>query len=161
MRGRRGTLLALWLVLAASDAHRARGDGASDLLVCAHCHEQETALAIAAGGHAPSIDCLTCHDDRRPGIFGHGHRAKPTSCTAHHLTPVETHPPPTRKLGPAKLQRSCLKCHDPHGSTNSHLILTAIRTGNRLRPVDFHDPGDGVSQGFVDPTRPGRGLCEI
>jgi predicted CXXCH cytochrome family protein len=75
--------------------------------------------------------------------------------------PVETHPEPAHALGPARLRRSCLKCHDPHGSENAHLIRTAIRTAGRVRPIDFHDAGGAVPGGFVDPTRPGRGLCEV
>jgi hypothetical protein len=48
-----------------------------------------------------------------------------------------------------------------HGSPNAHLIRTSIRSGRRLRPIDFHDAGGAVPGGFVDPTTPGRGLCEI
>jgi predicted CXXCH cytochrome family protein len=128
--------------------------------VCGRCHERQAALAVGAGGHAPILDCTTCHEERRPGVFGRGHRAIPKSCTSHH-TAVATHPPPTATPQPAQLRRSCLKCHDPHGSTNAHLVRTSIRTGGRLRPVEFHAGDDGLSPSFVDPARPGRGLCEI
>ena len=127
----------------------------ADSGVCARCHGTQAALA-ATGGHAPTLDCLTCHEDRRPGFFGHGHRTVPTSCTDHHTTMPATHPPPAAPLGTVRLQRSCLKCHDVHGSTNAHLIRTTIRARGRLRSVTFHDAGD-----FVDPANPGHGLCEV
>jgi predicted CXXCH cytochrome family protein len=161
MRERRRVLLALWLAVGAASAGRALAQDASDPGICARCHETEAALATFTGGHAPFLDCLTCHEDRRPGFFGRRHRAIPTSCTSHHTTAVETHPPPGRALRPARLRRNCLKCHDPHGSENAHLIRTAIRTGRRFRPIDFHDSGDAVPATFVDQTTPGRGLCEV
>lgn len=154
-------LLAVWLALAVAGAGRAWADGLSDAGICAACHEREAGLAVREGGHAPALDCLTCHEDRRPGSFGRGHRAIPTSCTGHHATAVETHPPRGRRLRGARLRRSCLSCHDPHGSTNAHLVPSAIRTRRRLRPIDFHDAGGVVAGGFVDPTTPGRGVCEI
>ena len=144
------------LAVGVAGVARAWAGGASDPGICARCHETQAALATFAGGHADSLDCVTCHEDRRPGSFGPRHRTIPTSCTTHHTTPTETHPPPARALRPARLRRSCLRCHDVHGSPNAHLIRTAIFTRSRLRPVDFHDVGP-----FVDPTLPGRGLCEI
>ena len=151
----------MWLAAAAAGPAPVRAAPPSDVGACAVCHDTEAALATFTGGHAPSIDCVACHDDRRPGVFGRGHRAIPTSCTAHHTVPAATHPPPHRRLGRARLRQSCLKCHDPHGSTNAHLIRTTIRTRGRLRPVDFHEPTDGTPPAFVDTTHPGRGLCEI
>jgi len=157
MPDQRGTLLAL-VVATAVVVAPAWAEGPA--VVCGRCHDTQAALASAVGGHALSLDCVTCHDDRRPGVFGPGHRAIPQSCTAHHTVPTETHPPPTKTLGPARLQRSCLKCHDPHGSSNAHLLLTRIRTGGRFRPVSVHESEDGLT-GLVDPARPGKGLCEI
>jgi predicted CXXCH cytochrome family protein len=127
----------------------------ADAGICARCHEQEAALAQFDGGHAAVLDCTTCHEERRPGVFGHRHRKVPTSCTSHHAG-VETHPARTADLRPGRLRRSCLKGHDVHGSTNAHLVRTAIRARGRLRPVEFVT-GDS----FVDPERPGRGLCEV
>jgi predicted CXXCH cytochrome family protein len=147
----------VWSVAVAAAA---RADTATDAAVCARCHETQAALATFAGGHAPSLDCVTCHDDRRPGAFGPGHRGVPRSCTTHHTAAVETHPPPARPLGGARLRRSCLRCHDPHGSPNAHLVRPAILTRGRFRPVSFHD-GGGAPLPFVDPARPGRGLCEM
>jgi len=133
---------------------------AADAGICARCHETEAALATHAGGHA-TLACETCHEDRRPGSVGPGHRAIPTSCTSHHATAPATHPPPARALGPARLRRTCLACHDVHGSDNAHLVRTAIRVRHRFRPIRFTDAGGAVAGGFVDPAAPGRGLCEV
>jgi predicted CXXCH cytochrome family protein len=152
-------LLASWL--AAAGATGARADGVSDSGICARCHETQAGLAAEEGGHLPLLDCITCHEDRRPGTVGRGHRAIPASCTAHHGTVVETHPEPAGTLRAARLRRRCLTCHEPHGSKNAHLIRTVIRKGRRLHPIDFDDAGGAVSGGFVDPAAPGTGLCEV
>ncbi len=152
-------LPALWLALAAAAAPP--GASASDAAICARCHETEAALAAFDGGHAPSIDCITCHEDRRPGVFGNGHRAIPASCTSHHATPVVTHPPPAHALRPVRERRRCLRCHDPHGSENAHLIRTAILARGRFRPIDFRPPAADAPLPFVDTARPGHGLCEV
>jgi len=136
-------VLGLCVSLATADAYADPG-------ICLECH----ATQVAAGGHATNLDCVLCHEDRRPGRVGRRHRAVPTSCTGHHA--VETHPPVGPHLRPARLQRSCLKCHDAHGSENAHLIRTTIRTRGRLIAIDFRDPA-----AFVDAARPGRGLCEV
>ena len=149
MRERTRLVVALSVVLGAALGARAWAVD-SDPGICAHCHE----TPVAAGGHAASLDCTTCHEDRRPGIYGRRHRAIPTSCTSHHT--IETHPPMDRPLGPARLQRSCLKCHDVHGSENAHLVRTTIRTRGQLHPIDFVDP-----TAFVDVAKPGNGLCEV
>ncbi len=151
-------MLAVAAVAVAGLVRAWAADG-SNFGVCAGCHDTEAALAAEEGGHA-SIDCVTCHDDRRPGAVGRGHRTIPTSCTTHHATTAAIHPAPTRTLRPARLQRRCLQCHDPHGSTNAHLIRTAIRKRGRLRPIDFHAAGGAVPGGFVDAATPGHGLCE-
>ena len=54
-----------------------------DAAICARCHENEAALAASTGGHASDLDCLSCHQDRRPNHFGHGHRTVPR-CASHH-----------------------------------------------------------------------------
>jgi predicted CXXCH cytochrome family protein len=159
MRASRAILPALVMLASAAGVIAGPVEAASDSGICARCHDTQAVLAAGAGGHAASLDCMTCHEDRRPGIFGDRHRTIPTSCTSHHQTTVETHP--MRDLGPARLRRSCLKCHDVHGSPNAHLIRTGIRTRGRLRRVDFRAPADGTSPDFVDTARPGRGLCEI
>jgi predicted CXXCH cytochrome family protein len=152
-------LLAFGWVLATTTV--AGGEDVSGSGICARCHEAQAALAAFSGGHAPSLDCVTCHEDRRPGVFGRRHRAIPTSCTTHHATPVETHPVPRHTLRPVRLQRNCLRCHDAHGSQNAQLIRATIRTRRRLRAVDFRAAAEGESPAFVDPATPGRGLCEV
>jgi predicted CXXCH cytochrome family protein len=143
MRARSGIVLGLWVVLAA-------GESTADPGICVECH----ATQLAAGGHAANLDCVICHEDRRPGTVGRRHRTIPTSCTSHHA--VETHPRVGGRVRAARVQRSCLKCHDAHGSENVHLIRTMIRTRGRLFRVDFRDPA-----AFIDPARPGHGLCEV
>lgn len=154
----RGRSLALWLLLVAT-VPAVRAQELGDSAICARCHGEEAALAAVAGGHAPLLDCAVCHEDRRPGRFGHGHRTIPTSCTSHHQVSVETHPTPDKELRPKRLRRKCLTCHDPHGSPNAHLIRPFIRTRGRLRPIAF--PESAGSPPFVDSDRPGRGLCEV
>src|SRR4030095_14811743 len=55
----------------------------------------------------------------------------------------------------------CLTCHDPHSSPNAHLVRTDIRVPHNFRPIAFGDQGGAVTGGFVDPSHPGRGLCEV
>ncbi len=153
-----GSLLVLCLMVLGTGA---RAGSLSESGICARCHETEAGLAADAGGHAPFVDCFSCHDDRRPGHFGHGHRTIPTTCLTHHTVDVDGHPARTPPRKPAALRRNCLSCHDPHGSTNAHLIRTTIRTRGKLRPIDFHDAGGAVPGGFVDPVNPGHGLCEV
>jgi predicted CXXCH cytochrome family protein len=156
MRDARAVVALCLVVGVAAAGAAAAADGLAGL--CSRCHEAQVSL-LAMGGHAPALDCVTCHEERRPGRFGRGHRSTPSTCTSHHAMPIETHPPMDRAPKPARLRRSCLKCHEPHGSENSHLVRPSIRTRGRVRPVEFHD--DGGSASFVDPARPGRGLCEV
>ena len=175
MRSRSAALLAVCLLevcllTAPTGTAPARTDGIADAGICARCHEVQPALAAEAGGHAAFLDCVVCHEDRRPRRFGRRHRTVPTSCTSHHRTAETPHPRPGRALRPPRERRRCLKCHEVHGSTNASLVRTEIRWRGRLRPIDFpidvegvdgglaDDAGDG---GFVDPAMPGHGLCEI
>jgi predicted CXXCH cytochrome family protein len=140
---------------------RTRAADFNDPGICARCHDTQVAAVESTGGHAATLDCAVCHEDARPGVFGRGHRSIPTSCTTHHATPAATHPAPRRSLPPKKIERRCLACHDVHGSSNAHLVRTSIKARGRLRRVDFQDAGGAVAGGFVDPSHPGRGLCEI
>jgi predicted CXXCH cytochrome family protein len=153
-------LVALCLVVAVACTARAWADGVADSGICARCHEIQAGLAASEGGHAAFLDCTTCHEIRRAGV-GRRHRTIPRDCTRHHATPVQTHPTPARTLKPRRLQRRCLKCHEPHGSENAHLVRSRIRKRGRLHPIDFQAAGGVVPGGFVDPVNPGTGLCEI
>lgn len=125
--------------------------------LCARCHESQAALVASAGGHAPGLDCLSCHADRRPGRFGPRHRSS-TRCATHHGE--GGHPPRERAAGAAT--RNCLACHDVHGSSNAELVRPLVRNRRmRLVPIHFDNPGGATPGGFTDPADPGRGLCEV
>jgi len=154
-------VLAFGVAMMAAPAARAQQNPSSDPGPCINCHHTQSVLAAGEDGHTPLISCPVCHEDRRPGIVGPGHRSIPASCTGHHTTMVETHPEPKHPLRPRRLRQTCLACHDPHGSHNAMLIHPAIRTSGRLRAIDFQDAGGAVPGGFVDPMKPGHGLCEV
>jgi predicted CXXCH cytochrome family protein len=125
--------------------------------VCARCHESEAAANNAVGGHAPKLDCLSCHEIRRPGHFGPGHASKP-ACTSHHDT--MGHPPAAVAHARRDPSRVCLRCHDPHGSTNLALVRPALRLRGRLRAVELIDDSGASPTGFTHPDAPGTGVCE-
>jgi hypothetical protein len=129
-------------------------DGAG---ICTRCHGDESALGAAYGGHAPGLDCTSCHADRRPGVFGLSHRSVPRCSDCHEET---RHPP--RANGRRAPNRNCLRCHGPHGSPNLALVKSAIRTpAGRLAPIRFDSEAGAAPGGFTDPTDPGKGLCEV
>jgi len=131
---------------------------AEDAAVCARCHEQQSVLA-AAGGHAFNVDCLSCHQDRRPGRVGHGHRTI-AGCTTHH--DVVGHPPHAVARSRRQPSRTCLVCHDPHGSPNLSLVRPAVPPRpHQLKAVTFTTEQGAAPGGFTDPAAPGTGLCEI
>jgi predicted CXXCH cytochrome family protein len=152
-------LLAMWAGVALGCVPYARAQDFTDPGICAHCHATQAALA-SDGGHAPLLDCAACHEDRRPGRIGRGHRSIPRSCTNHHATAVAPHPESKRTLKPIRLRRRCLTCHDVHGSSNANLMRSLVRFRGRLHAIDFHAAGGAVPGGFADPVNPGRGLCE-
>lgn len=135
--------------------------GATDsALLCGRCHDPEAAQAATTGGHAAGVDCVDCHEDRRPGRFARRHRTI-TTCLTHHVGPTR-HPPVPAKRAGRGVQRNCLACHDPHGSTNAHLVRTVLPTDRfHQRAVQFTNEGGAVPGSFADPTTPGRGLCEV
>lgn len=125
--------------------------------VCAGCHPVEAADWVATGGHAPTLDCISCHRDVRPNRFGRGHRAI-ARCTSHHA--VEGHPPRRRPRHGRRAQRNCLACHQPHGSSNLALVRPKVRRRRRLIPAVFTDESGAAPGGFTNPQAPGTGLCE-
>ncbi len=130
-------------------------------LLCGRCHDSKVAQVATTGGHAADVDCVDCHEDRRPGRFARRHRTIPT-CLTHHVSPTTRHPPLPAKRAARGVQGNCLACHDPHGSTNAHLVRTAIPTGRfRQRAVQFTNDSGAATGSFVDPAAPGRGLCEV
>ena len=138
-------------------AQAADGDGGPSTL-CARCHDSQTTLRAATGGHTSGLECVDCHADRRPGKFGRRHRAVPRCSSCHDET---RHPPGATGAAPQK-QRNCLVCHDVHGSTNLHLVraLLPVRA-DKLVAVRFDNEAGAAVGGFTDPTAPGTGLCEV
>jgi predicted CXXCH cytochrome family protein len=137
----------------------ADGSGRGEPVLCARCHDAQAALAVATGGHAAGLDCIDCHADRRPGIYGRRHRAT-SRCGTHH--DEVRHPPAARAGAPLRPRRNCLVCHDVHGSPNAHLVrrLLPLR-GDRFAEVRFDNEAGAAPGGFTDPTAPGTGLCEV
>jgi predicted CXXCH cytochrome family protein len=126
--------------------------------VCAECHDTQVRLTAATGGHAAELACQDCHEDRRPGRVGRWHRTVPR-CTTHHDT--AGHPP--HADGALRTgTRNCLRCHEPHGSSNVALIRSSLRSGrNRLVPITLTSMAGAAPGGFTDPGSPGDGLCEV
>jgi len=139
-------------------AQAADGDAGPSAL-CARCHDSQTTLTAATGGHTAGLECVDCHTDRRPGKFGRQHRAVPRCSTCHDET---RHPPAVNAGAPPQKQRNCLGCHEVHGSSNLHLVrrLLPVRA-DKLVEVRFDNEAGAASGGFTDPTAPGTGLCEV
>lgn len=129
----------------------------ADAGICANCHFPETALQQGPGGHTHGqLQCVACHDDLRPGRVGRRHRSIPRCKRCHE---EGAHPP--KKKGVGHGMRSCLKCHDAHGSSNAQLIRPELRARGRFHLIDFQDAGGAVPGGFVSPDASGTGLCEV
>ena len=127
--------------------------------VCIECHTSQVADLFATGGHAVTLDCASCHADRRPGRVGFGHRAIPR-CTSCHEE-VMGHPPRAHPRGRRAELRNCTRCHAVHGSSNLALVRTPLRrTGGKLVPILFDTLAGAAPGGFTNPDDPGTGLCE-
>lgn len=148
-------VFSLLVILTTSFAHAATVAQAG---VCANCHVSETGSLIETGGHAITLDCQSCHADRRPGQVGVGHRATPRCTSCHDTT---GHPPRERPRGRRLEIRNCSRCHDVHGSTNLALVQTSLRTRGRLVPMLFDSTAGAAPGGFTNPDAPGTGLCEV
>ena len=149
---------AFLLILAINVARPTFAQTPADAGFCANCHFQETGALVETGGHAATLDCQSCHADRRPGRVGQSHRAIPRCTSCHDLT---GHPPHDRPRGRRKEIRNCSRCHAVHGSTNLDLIQTSIRTRGRLVPMLFDSTAGAAPGGFTNPDEPGTGLCEV
>lgn len=151
-----GTALAIVLLCAMA------GWAADDARVCVVCHADHSGTSLSSGGHAAGVDCVSCHAERRPGRVGQRHRAISRCRDCHDAHGEAVGHPPRQKPRTARREtRNCVACHEPHGSGNADLIQPGIRTRGRLLPIDFTDAGGAVPGGFVDPAKPGKGLCEV
>jgi predicted CXXCH cytochrome family protein len=157
-RANQAPFAAAVLIVVASAAS-ARAATVSQAGVCAYCHVSETGSLVTTGGHAATLDCQSCHADRRPGRVGVGHRAIPR-CTSCH-DDLTGHPPRERPRGRRKEIRNCSRCHAVHGSTNLRLVQTSIRTRGHLVPMLFDSTAGAAPGGFTNPDAPGTGLCEV
>src|SRR5262249_41137583 len=87
--------------------------------LCGNCHYDFALAYTFPGGHAPALDCIACHGDRRPGRVGKRHRTIPDCGTCH--DDVHGHPAKTANRTGRTQTRNCPNCHDPHGTTNHRL----------------------------------------
>lgn len=148
------TVTGLVMLATAAAAQAPPGAG-----VCGTCHQDEALAYTFAGGHAPALDCIACHADRRPGRVGRNHRKRPMCATCHD-DGVHGHPQKAAERTGRRQTRNCLGCHDPHGTTNLHLISDLVRSRGRLRDVAFTVEAGLAAGGLASPTAPGTGLCE-
>src|SRR5262249_11069139 len=128
---------------------------------CITCHPETTATNLGTTGHAPDVGCIDCHAERRPGRVGRHHRsiAPCRKCHEAHGDLVG-HPPQSVRSVTAET-RNCVNCHQPHGSANATLVQPNIPRFGRANTITFTGAGGAVPGGFVDPTDPGHGLCEV
>ena len=135
---------------------------AENVGICVSCHADTMETSLTTGGHAETLDCVACHAERRPGRIGRRHRMIPNCSQCHEAHgDVVGHPPRFAGRTGARQSHNCQSCHAVHGSTNAALVQSTIRRRGWLWKVGFSGAGGAVPGGFVDPTNPGRGLCEI
>ena len=73
---------------------------------CAFCHNDK---AVNVAPVSNDLQCVACHDDQQPGMFGPGHRGIP----GPDLVPA--FPGPMHALGPLEPFGSCAFCHNDKG----------------------------------------------
>jgi len=176
MRTRRDGILGFLMLLAASAASSCGGDdpipprAENTAQGCTDCHARQAAAWENFSSHRALYRCGFCHEkaDSEPGP---GHRTSPWCDRCHSEA---GHPPEAlRAAGEDKdlLLRTCLACHDPHGSKNIYLIREQILIEPGVSAdVDFRniegvaDYGYaelGSAEGGTNGREPGAGLCEV
>ena len=128
--------------------------------VCGSCHYDEALAYTFPAGHAAALDCIACHGDRRPNRVGRRHKTIDNCGTCH--ANVHAHPAKVANRQGRRQTRTCLNCHDPHGSRNINLVRETITTPSGAnRPIEFNNLL-GLSDGsFASASAPGTGVCEI
>jgi hypothetical protein len=145
------------VLLAAIGARPALAGSVSEAGICASCHFAETGALIETGGHAVTLDCQSCHAERRARAVGPGHRAIPR-CSGCHQT--GGHPQKAKTRTKRAELRTCGRCHDVHGTSNLAHVRTQLRAAGRLVPMLFDSLAGAAPGGFTNPDAPGTGLCE-
>jgi predicted CXXCH cytochrome family protein len=163
-RERRAGWASLFVLLAALSVGTGRTAAAQaapppDAGVCGSCHYDQALAYTFPAGHAAALDCIACHGDRRPGRFGRRHRTIQNCGTCH--GDVHAHPAKLAGRQGARQTRTCLNCHDPHGTTNLHLVRDLVHWRQRLYRVSFTVEGGLAPGGLASPTEPGSGMCEV
>jgi len=137
----------------------AEAPAGGDVGACGSCHYDLTRAAAFPAGHAAKIDCIACHADQRPGRVGRHHRATPNCATCH--DDVHGHPAKAADRTGRKQTSNCLDCHDPHGTSNLHLVRNLVRWRRKLYDVTFTADAGLAPGGLASPTDPGSGMCEV
>ena len=127
--------------------------------VCGSCHYDLALAYTFPAGHAAALDCIACHGDRRPGHVGQRHRTIPNCADCH--GDVHGHPAKIAGQHGRRQTRTCLSCHDPHGTANLHLVRNLVRWRQHLYDVSFTVEAGLAPGGLASPTDPGSGMCEV
>ena len=130
-----------------------------DAGVCGSCHYDLALAYTFPAGHAAALDCIACHGDRRPGRVGRRHRSILDCANCHDA--VHAHPAKVANRQGRRQTRTCLNCHDPHGTPNLSLVRDLVHWRRRLYDVSFTVEGGLTPGGLASPTDPGSGMCEV
>jgi predicted CXXCH cytochrome family protein len=119
---------------------------------CTICHASQGARFEKTSLHSAEFLCSDCHTEESPEA-GAGHRRVP-GCAECHTN--GTHAPPGIDAF------LCRRCHDPHGTDNTHLVLDEITTSQgQILPIEFNNLTGKADGSFASATRPGSGICEV
>jgi predicted CXXCH cytochrome family protein len=130
-----------------------------DAGVCGSCHYDLALAYTFPAGHAAALDCIACHGDLRPGRVGRRHRSIPNCANCHDA--VHAHPAKVADRTGRRQTRTCLNCHDPHGTANLRLVRDLVHWRGRLYDVSFTAEAGLAPGGLASPTDPGSGMCEV